>query len=130
MPTADKSALYRRLPAVDELLGMPEVAALAAREGLAVVTEAARTVLQRMRTEITAGRLDEKGLEFALRGLADAEIISREVRQAMRHSLAPVINATGVILHTNLGRAPLSQRALEHIRETAAGYSNLEFDLK
>src|SRR3954470_2051268 len=130
MPTADKSALYRRLPAVDELLRMPEVAALAVRESLAAVTEAARTVLQRMRAEIAAGRLDEKSLELALRGLSDGEIISREVRQAMRQSLAPVINATGVILHTNLGRAPLSGRALERIREAAAGYSNLEFDLK
>ncbi|MDP9267861.1 MAG: L-seryl-tRNA(Sec) selenium transferase [Acidobacteriota bacterium] len=128
MPTADKSALFRRLPAVDELLRSPEVAALAAREGQTATTEAARAVLDRMRGEITAGRLDEKGLELALGGVADA--ISRELRQAMRHSLRGVINATGVILHTNLGRAPLSEKALDRIREAAAGYSNLEFDLK
>src|SRR5256714_3023480 len=128
MPTADKSALFRRLPAVDELLRVPEVAALVAREGHAAATEAARAVLERLRAEITAGRLDEKGLELALGGVADA--ISRELRQAMRHSLRPVINATGVVLHTNLGRAPLSEKALDRIREAAAGYSNLEFDLK
>jgi L-seryl-tRNA(Ser) seleniumtransferase len=128
MPTADKSALFRRLPAVDELLRVPAVAALVAREGHAVVTEAARAVLDRMRAEITVDHLDEKGLELALGGIADA--ISRELRQAMRHSLRPVINATGVILHTNLGRAPLSERALDRIRAAAAGYSNLEFDLK
>jgi L-seryl-tRNA(Ser) seleniumtransferase len=128
MPTADKSVLFRRLPAVDELLRLPAVAALVAREGHAAVTEAARAVLERMRAEIAAGRLDEKGLELALGGVADA--MARELRQAMRHSLRAVINATGVVLHTNMGRAPLSDRALDRIREAAAGYSNLEFDLK
>src|SRR5207302_7418382 len=51
------------------------------------------------------------------------------LRHALSYSLRPVINATGVILHTNLGRAPLGDAAIEHIRETAASYSNLEFDL-
>src|SRR5437879_1835680 len=97
MPTADKSALFRRLPAVDELLRLPAVAALVAREGHAAGTEAARIVLGRMRDEITAGRLDENALELALGGLANA--IARELRQAMRHSLSAVINATGVVLH-------------------------------
>src|SRR3954469_16776631 len=127
MRTADKSVLFRRLPAVDELLREPALAALAEREGQAAVTEAARAVLGRMREEISAGRLDEKALELALGGVADA--IARELRQATRPSLAPVINASGVILHTNLGRAPLSERALARIRDVAAGYSNLEFDL-
>jgi L-seryl-tRNA(Ser) seleniumtransferase len=52
-----------------------------------------------------------------------------QLRRALGYSLRPVINATGVILHTNLGRAPLGDAAIEHIRETAASYSNLEFDL-
>ncbi|HSE48220.1 MAG TPA: L-seryl-tRNA(Sec) selenium transferase [Terriglobales bacterium] len=128
MRTADKSALFRRLPAVDELLRAPQLAGLLGREGHAVVTEAARAVLGRLRDEITAGRLDEKGLELALGGIADA--VARQLRQAMQPSLRPVINATGVILHTNLGRAPLSAAAIERIRQVAAGYSNLEFDLK
>jgi L-seryl-tRNA(Ser) seleniumtransferase len=125
--TADNSALFRRLPAVDELLRVPQLAPLAAREGHAVVTEAARAVLGRLRDEITAGRLDEKGLELALGGIGDA--VARQLRQAMQPSLGPVINATGVILHTNLGRAPLSAAAIERVRQVA-GYSNLEFDLK
>jgi len=54
--------------------------------------------------------------------------VVNRVRQALKYSLRSVVNATGVILHTNLGRAPLSASALEHIRETAGGYSNLEFD--
>jgi L-seryl-tRNA(Ser) seleniumtransferase len=71
--------------------------------------------------------LDEKALQLALSGLTEA--IENQLRNALRFSLRPVINATGVILHTNLGRAPLSETAIEHIRETAASYSNLEFDL-
>jgi len=55
--------------------------------------------------------------------------VEKQLRQALSYSLRPVINATGVILHTNLGRAPLGEAAIEHIRETAASYSNLEIDL-
>jgi L-seryl-tRNA(Ser) seleniumtransferase len=55
--------------------------------------------------------------------------VETQLRQSLGYSLRYVINATGVILHTNLGRAPLGDAAIEHIRETAASYSNLEFDL-
>src|SRR3954469_6467833 len=78
MPTTDKSVLFRRLPAVDKLLREAGIAALAAREGSATVTEAARAVLARMRHEIAAGRLDEKALELALGGVGEA--IARELR--------------------------------------------------
>ena len=56
--------------------------------------------------------------------------VADEIAQAARYSLRRVINATGVILHTNLGRAPLSASALAHIVDTAGGYSNLELDLE
>jgi L-seryl-tRNA(Ser) seleniumtransferase len=56
--------------------------------------------------------------------------IERQVRQSLTYSLRPLINATGVILHTNLGRAPIAASALEHIRNVASGYSNLEFDVE
>src|SRR5580698_6327757 len=120
--------LYRRLPSVDELLRSPELVALATKEGQAAVTDAARAVLASLRDEITDGRLDANAVDLALSGLEDAVI--RRVRQSLKYSLRPVINATGVILHTNLGRAPLPALALEHIRETAASYSNLEFDVE
>jgi L-seryl-tRNA(Ser) seleniumtransferase len=123
-----KPDLYRKLPSVDELLRNPELATLASKEGQAAVTDAARTVLASLREEIASGSLDANGVDLALSGLEDA--VARQVRQALKHSLRTVINATGVILHTNLGRAPLPASALEHIRETAGNYSNLEFDIK
>jgi len=120
--------LYRKLPSVDELLRSPELTALASKEGQVAVTDAARAVLASLREEIAAKRLDANGAELALSGLDDA--VARQVRQALKHSLRTVINATGVILHTNLGRAPLPDPALDHIREIAGSYSNLEFDVE
>ena len=121
-----KSAeLLRQLPSVDELVrGLGEVVE---REGRVPVTDAARAVLETLRTEIGAGRIDEHALRLALGGLAEA--VGRQLRRALQPSLRPVINATGVLLHTNVGRAPLSQAALEHMREIGGGYCNLEFDL-
>ena len=127
MKTSTKTDLYRKLPSVDELSRSPELDALRAREGQTSVTDAARAVLERLRTEISAGRLDANGVDLALSGLAAA--IERQLRQALGFSLRSVINATGVILHTNLGRAPLNADALQHIRATALGYCNLEFDI-
>jgi L-seryl-tRNA(Ser) seleniumtransferase len=122
-----KSELFRKLPSVDELLRTPEVAQLVAAEGHAAVTEAARAVLENLRQEITAGTLDSAAVELAVSGSGAA--VDRQLRAALRPSLRPVINATGVILHTNLGRAPLAQGALERIGEVAPVYSNLEFDV-
>ena len=127
MKTAAPSELFRKLPSVDELIRVPAICSLAASYGHDSVVDAARVVLDRLRQEITSGLLDEDALGLALSGLAGA--VENQLRQALAYSLRPVINATGVILHTNLGRAPLSDAAIEHIRETAATYSNLEFDL-
>ncbi len=127
MPPTSKADLYRKLPSVDELLHHPDLAAIVASEGLSSVTDAARAVLTRLRAEIAAARLDVAAVDLALSGIASA--IERQVRQSLIYSLRPVINATGVILHTNLGRAPLPESALEHVRNVASGYSNLEFDV-
>jgi L-seryl-tRNA(Ser) seleniumtransferase len=124
---ADKSELYRSLPSVDELVRLPELTSLVEHAGHAAVTEAARAVLARVREEIAAGRLDRAGVDLAVSGLTEA--IERELRRALQHSLQSVINATGVVLHTNLGRAPLGSAALEHLGQIAATYSNLEFDI-
>ena len=126
MPVTSKADLYRKLPSVDELLRSPELAALASEEGQTAVTDAARAVLCYLRDEISRGNVNE-GTDRRLFGTVDA--VARQLRQNLRYSLRPVINATGVILHTNLGRAPLSASALDHIQATAATYSNLELDL-
>jgi L-seryl-tRNA(Ser) seleniumtransferase len=123
-----QAELYRELPSVDELLRSPDLAELAAQEGQAAVTDACRAVLDLIRKEIATGSLDESGIRIALSGINAA--INSELSRALGYSLRPVINATGVILHTNLGRAPLAGSALEHIRQTAMTYSNLEFDLQ
>jgi len=128
VPVTSKADLYRKLPSVDELLRSPELASTIEHNGPAAVTDAARTVLGSLRAEIAAARLDVAGVDLALSGIIDA--IERRVRKTISFSLRSVINATGVILHTNLGRAPLSETALEHVRHIAAGYSNLEFDVE
>ena len=82
--------------------------------------EAARAVLERAREEISAGREPEP--------LVDA--VLEELARARRPSLRRVLNATGVLVHTNLGRAPLAAAALERVAEVGAGYSNLEYDVE
>jgi L-seryl-tRNA(Ser) seleniumtransferase len=127
MKTQAKSELFRELPSVDELVRTPVPAALAVEHGIAAVTDAARTVLSLLREEIASGLLDGPGLRLALEGLDQA--ITAHLRKVLQPSLRPVINATGVILHTNLGRAPLAQSVIDHIRKTSTEYSNLEFDI-
>ena len=128
VPPTSKADLYRKLPSVDELLHHADLASIVSSEGQASVTDAARAVLTRLRAEIAAARLDAAAVDLALSGISGA--IERQVRRSLAYSLRPVINATGVILHTNLGRAPLGASALEHIRNAASGYSNLEFDVE
>ena len=105
--------------------------ALIEREGHSAVAESIRAVLARLRQQIgqenAGGQLDEKSLDLALGGLSAA--VERQLRQSLSYSLQPVVNATGVILHTNLGRAPLAAAAFDHIRATGSAYSNLEYDL-
>jgi len=112
---------------VDEVLRSSSLTGALRREGRAATSDAVRTVLERLRREITAGGLDEIVIQIAVEGIPEA--VERELRRSLDYSLRRVINATGVILHTNLGRAPLSQETIEHLSEIATGYSNLEFDL-
>jgi L-seryl-tRNA(Ser) seleniumtransferase len=119
-----RSELFRKIPSVDELLASPALAELATRVSRNLVADAARTVLQRMRDDISrnlASALPETG--------AIAVQVADEVVHLLTPSLRPVINATGVILHTNLGRAPVAQAAIEHIRQTSGQYTNLEYDI-
>ena len=105
----------RDLPSVDELLQDQRLAA----EPRPLALAAARTALARAREEIQAGAEPGNLVERAL----------AELGSARTPRLRRVLNATGVIVHTNLGRAPLADLALERVREVGRGYSNLEYDL-
>ena len=112
----------RRLPGVDHLLQQPELQALIGAYSHAAVVDAIRTILDTARQTMREGGAlpDEAQLVAAVAGA---------VAQTWQPTLAPVINASGVIIHTNLGRAPLSEQALAAVAAVAAGYSNLEYDL-
>ncbi len=117
------NGLLRQIPAVNELLGRTALKDLQARAGRSLVVESTRRVLRRLRDRIVAGSLASVSLEAL-----EQEIVS-EAETAARFSLRTVINASGVILHTNLGRAPLAREALEHLAQVSTCYSNLEYDL-
>ncbi|HEV8182821.1 MAG TPA: L-seryl-tRNA(Sec) selenium transferase, partial [Candidatus Angelobacter sp.] len=128
MSTTSKSGLYRLLPSVDEMLKSPDLAELLAREGQPAVTESVRAVLASLREQISSGTLGtQQAVQLAVAHLPQG--VARHLSSAMEFSLQPVINATGVILHTNLGRAPLPESAIRRIAEVAGRYSNLEFDI-
>lgn len=127
MKRLSNSEMFRELPSVDELMRTPAVRALTSEHGASTITDSARAVLADLRQQISSGLLDSASLTLALNGIDHA--IERRTRETLIPSLRGVINATGVILHTNLGRAPLSESALTHVGETARQYSNLEFDV-
>ena len=102
-----------------QLRDLPSVDELARRSDDPLAVEAARIVLARAREEIRAG-----GWPGDL-----AERLHEEIDSARAPHLRRVVNATGVIVHTNLGRAPLAEAALDRIRDIARGYSNLEYDV-
>ena len=126
--SAEQAELLRQIPSVDELLLQPRLAALSKRVERSVVVEVARAVLADLRGRI-AGELAASVV--AALSVGDIEgTIAEWVERILAHSLQPVINATGVILHTNLGRAPLPESVVEEFRRTATQYSNLEYDLE
>src|SRR5579884_2388762 len=121
-----RSELLRELPSVDELVRSSEVASSAASP--AALRDAARAAIDALRREIVSSPADAAlDLDAMLRGLPAR--LREHLEGARRYSLRPVINATGVVLHTNLGRAPLPQAAIEHIAAIAGGYSNVEYDI-
>src|ERR1700751_5639482 len=125
-PTADQTALLRRVPSVDELLLRPRLAALCKEVDRAFAVDALRGVLAEVRQEcITGVAPDERAVDPALIEKRAAEAVESQLAP----SLKPVINASGVILHTNLGRSALSPAILEEFQQTATQYSNLEYDV-
>jgi len=124
-PTAPaEDGALRALPSVERLLGTEPLRSAAAVIPRPLAVAAAREAIERRRALLLAGEPAGTGAaELAAEAAIDA------TRRA-RPSLRPVINATGIVVHTNLGRAPLPPEAVEAVAATAGGYSNLEYDLE
>lgn len=118
----EKVNLLRNIPSVDRILKNEKIKALITEYSYSQVRESVRKVLDRLRLKL----LNEK---FSV---IDEESIVEEIKRQIskRYSLKPVINATGVVIHTNLGRAILPEEAIRHMVEIAQSYSNLEYDLE
>lgn len=117
----------RAIPAVEALLNGAAFADLLEDVPREQVIAGIRAVQERLRLALAGGMEPPAGI-----GIADwyAAEVRGELARWRRPTLVPVINAAGVVLHTNLGRAPLAPAALAAINETASGYSNLEYDLR
>jgi L-seryl-tRNA(Ser) seleniumtransferase len=132
MAVADRGAGQsglRQLPSVDRLLGSAAAAGWLAAYPRALVVEEIRAAIEQVRRAIAGGGHGNGQPQAAALETAIVAEVGRRLARHAAASLRGVINATGVILHTNLGRAPLSAAALEAIAATAGGYSNLEYDL-
>ena len=117
--------LLRKLPKIDEMLQDEHLIFFTEIMPRQVVVETLREVIDMVRREIIDGRREEIPAVEELAGL-----VKQRVFEEQGKSLRRVINATGVVLHTNLGRANLSRRACESVLEAAGYYSNLEYDIK
>lgn len=123
----DAQEALRLLPKMDEVIRLLEGTDLAGRFPRHLVVEACRSAVDRMRRailEAKRGPVPQPSAEGA------AALARARLEKLVGRSLRRVVNATGIILHTNLGRAPLCEEALEQVASVSAGYSNLEFDLE
>ncbi len=122
-----RQALLRQIPAVDQFLARPPVAAWVGKTSRGFVVSAIQELFRQLRDSIRRGALPADGAIDSDR----LELRLEEILQfRLRPALSAVINATGVILHTNLGRAPLSAAAQKSLSAIATHYTNLEYDLK
>ncbi|MFH0994978.1 MAG: L-seryl-tRNA(Sec) selenium transferase [Pseudomonadota bacterium] len=119
--------LLRRLPGIDRMLELAKTDAYFQDVPVSVVTKSARQVIESLRSDILENRA-----ETIEQGLSDASVVERireSVAGAMSLNLFSVINATGVVVHTNLGRSLLADEAIANLQTIAGRYSNLEFDI-
>ena len=110
----------KQLPSVDRLVNMSVVKGLVLEYGVQLTTRCAQIILERSRQSVLAGGSTDI--------MSLVQLLSGEIESAVRPSLRPVYNLTGTVLHTNLGRAPLPQSAIQAMVEVVRGASNLEFD--
>lgn len=120
---AEKNEILRSIPKMDELLRLSVLAELNAAQ--ASITEAARETVENFRREVLAGNITEVVSAEEL-----AQQIVRRVKQLEQPAFRPIVNATGVSLHTNLGRACLSKRAADAVYGVVSRYTNLEYNIE
>ncbi len=119
---------FRDIPSIEQIRQRPAVRALEARFGADATVDALRAGAETLRRELAADAGDQPGGADALAARIEAAATT-ELDRWFRASLEPVINATGVVIHTNLGRAPLAESAIARVADIARGYSSLEYDV-
>jgi L-seryl-tRNA(Ser) seleniumtransferase len=124
MNTQDQQSVLRQIPAVDQLLLRPAIASWAACASQPFVVSEIQQLLQEIRDAIRSGRSDAEISPDYIEA-----VLIQNLQRRLRPHLRYVINATGVVLHTNLGRAPLSEAARESLLAISANYNNLEYDI-
>lgn len=127
----NKKELLRGIPKIDEILNQEPLFMLSDIHGASVVKDAARAVIDDLRQNILA--LDEEAANAFDEAMMSIEAAVNATMEKLsedeEYNLHPVINATGTILHTNLGRAPLCEDAVKNVVEVSKGYSNLEYNV-
>jgi L-seryl-tRNA(Ser) seleniumtransferase len=121
---SDTNELLRALPKTDEVMASPELVAARGRPPRSIVLDAARAAIDDARARLLAG----EAIDTSLASISAAA--AGRVELAMRPSLRRVVNATGIIMHTNLGRSVLSEAAARAVADVATGYSTLEYDVE
>lgn len=124
--TPDRS-LLSHIPKVDSVLEHESLQQLSGSVPEMIIKDGVRLELQHMREDILAGKIDT-GTDLSLDRVAEA--VSRRILEMDRPRLRKVINATGVVIHTNLGRSPLSEESVRQMSLASRGYSNLEYDIE
>ncbi len=127
-PVNATRALLRRIPSVERLFEAAGFQQLASEYGRSELLAATRAVLAKIRKEVIEGRIEETNFETTIDSVASS--VRSLLVSTTASSLVPVVNATGIIVHTNLGRAPLPESAIDALAKIARGYSNLEFNLE
>lgn len=123
----NRQGLFREIPAVDRLLTTTRLQQASGEYPRALILKAINLVLDDLRAKIQNGEIEAQnqlGLDLV------SNRVTEKLKMISRASLRPVINATGVVVHTNLGRSILAEKVLRRFRSLSGGYSNLEYDLE
>lgn len=124
-----KQDLLRKLPAVDEVLTFARIAEASESLPRQVAVDAIRSVLDRLRTAIMQTQNEKELNDLSIDTDALTDLVLAEIAETMKPRLRRVINATGVVVHTNLGRSIIARPALDALIEVAGGYNNLEYNI-